>query len=201
MSSSSSSTNFNPLAGNKKSEEEQQRQTYTEWAKETYNGQYEKWMPWMEDQYLKWFGKGDNKASYATKGDIHFAENSANPKLTLGPNPHQTDTLSNTKVTGIDQVDKLQDDTNNLVGNQLGNNGLLRPVGQFSSKEGINRAERNGKDESGSYGGPASGALEKSKEGAGSVGSGLASGAESVSNATIGNIPGVKGMMGGGEKK
>jgi hypothetical protein len=25
-------------------------------------------MPWLEEQYLKWFGKGDNKASYATKG-------------------------------------------------------------------------------------------------------------------------------------
>ncbi|EPS27433.1 hypothetical protein PDE_02376 [Penicillium oxalicum 114-2] len=175
-SSSSSSNNFNPLAGNKKPEE--QRQTYTEWAKETYNDQYEKWMPWMEDQYLKWFGKGDNKASYATK-----------------------DTLSNTKVTGINQVDQLQDDTNNLIGNQLGENGLLKPVGQFVSKEGINRAERNGKDESGSYAGPASGVWEKSKEGAGNVGSGLASGAESVSNATIGNIPGVKGIMGGGEKK
>lgn len=111
------------------------------------------------------------------------------------------DTLSNTKVTGINQVDQLQDDTNNLIGNQLGENGLLKPVGQFVSKEGINRAERNGKDESGSYAGPASGAWEKSKEGAGNVGSGLASGAESVSNATIGNIPGVKGMMGGGEKK
>lgn len=48
--------------------EQRQKQTYTEWVKEVYNDQYEKWMPWLEDQYLKWFGKGDNKASYATKG-------------------------------------------------------------------------------------------------------------------------------------
>jgi hypothetical protein len=48
--------------------EEKQRQSYSEWVKEAYNDQYEKWMPWIEDQYLKWFGSGDNKASYATKG-------------------------------------------------------------------------------------------------------------------------------------
>lgn len=39
---------------------------YKQAASEFYNKQYESWMPWMEDQYLKWFTK-DNKASYATK--------------------------------------------------------------------------------------------------------------------------------------
>ena len=48
--------------------DEKKKQTYTEWLKENYNYQYERWMPWIEDQYLRWFGKGDNKASYATKG-------------------------------------------------------------------------------------------------------------------------------------
>lgn len=48
--------------------DQQEKQTYTEWAKEAYHDQYEKWMPWIEDQYLKWFGK-DNKASYVTKGE------------------------------------------------------------------------------------------------------------------------------------
>lgn len=47
--------------------EQKAKQSYTEWLKESYNYQYERWMPWIEDQYLKWFGK-DNKASYATKG-------------------------------------------------------------------------------------------------------------------------------------
>ena len=43
-----------------------------EYAKETYNSQYEKWVPWLEDVYLRWFTK-DNKASYATKRtSIHF---------------------------------------------------------------------------------------------------------------------------------
>ncbi|CCF40527.1 hypothetical protein CH063_11069 [Colletotrichum higginsianum] len=98
-----------------------------EWAKQTYNQQYEKWVPWLEDQYLKWFTK-DNKASYATK-----------------------DTLGQTKVTGVEQVDTLQDGVNNLVGSQVGKGGLLQPVGDIASKEGVNRAERQGKDEDGGY--------------------------------------------------
>lgn len=49
-------------------EEQKKKQTYREWAASVYNDQYEKWMPWIEDQYLRWFGRGDNKASYATKG-------------------------------------------------------------------------------------------------------------------------------------
>jgi hypothetical protein len=64
----SSSNISNPLSGDGKSQNEH-KQTYSEWAKSTYNDQYEKWMPWIEDQYLKWFGKGDNKAAYATKGN------------------------------------------------------------------------------------------------------------------------------------
>lgn len=37
-----------------------------EWAKNTYNTQYENWVPWLEDIYLRWFTK-DNKASYTTR--------------------------------------------------------------------------------------------------------------------------------------
>lgn len=40
--------------------------SYTDSVKNQYNKQYEKWVPWLEDQYLYYFGK-DNKASYATK--------------------------------------------------------------------------------------------------------------------------------------
>lgn len=40
-----------------------------EWTKATYNEQYEKWVPWMEDMYLRWFTK-DNKTSYAAKRKI-----------------------------------------------------------------------------------------------------------------------------------
>lgn len=48
--------------------DQKKKQTYSQWLKEMYNQQWENWMPWIEDQYLKWFGKGDNKASYVTKG-------------------------------------------------------------------------------------------------------------------------------------
>ena len=64
-----------------------------------------------------------------------------------------SDTLDKTKVTGVPQVDKLQDGVNNMVGDQVGRDGMLAPVGNMASKEGVNRAERGGKDESGTYGG------------------------------------------------
>lgn len=48
-------------------EEQKHGKSYLDWLKEGYHNQYENWMPWIEDQYLKWFTK-DNKASYATKG-------------------------------------------------------------------------------------------------------------------------------------
>jgi hypothetical protein len=40
-----------------------------EWSKQAYNNQYENWMPWIEDVYLRWFTK-DNKASYTAKGQL-----------------------------------------------------------------------------------------------------------------------------------
>jgi len=43
-----------------------------EWSKKTYNDQYEKWVPWVEDLYLRYFTK-DNKASYATRGTLQPA--------------------------------------------------------------------------------------------------------------------------------
>ncbi|KAL3470724.1 hypothetical protein BJX99DRAFT_41958 [Aspergillus californicus] len=150
--------------------EQKENQSYTEWAKEAYQEQYEKWMPWLEDQYLKWFGKGDNKASYVAK-----------------------DNLSKTKVTGSPKIDQLQDDANNLVGNQLGEKGFLAPVGNALSKEGFNRAERGGKDDNGSYGGPLSGVTDPVLNGGKNVGQGVYSGAQSVGNS-------VGGAFGGGSK-
>ncbi|PYI30607.1 hypothetical protein BP00DRAFT_447282 [Aspergillus indologenus CBS 114.80] len=155
-------------------EEERKKQTYAEWVQEVYNDQYEKWMPWLEDQYLKWFGKGDNKASYVTK-----------------------DNLSKTKVTGVKQVDQIQDDVHNLVGNQLGENGLLSPVGNAVSKEGINRAERKGKDENGSYGGPLGGVTDPVVEGSKSAGQGLYSGAQSAGSSLAAGTKSVAGAIPG----
>jgi hypothetical protein len=59
-----------------------------------------------------------------------------------------TDSLDKTKVTGIEPIDKAQGDVNNLVSGQFGKGGALQGVGDTFSKEGINRSERGGKDES-----------------------------------------------------
>ena len=48
-------------------------------------------------------------------------------------------------------MDTLQDGVNNAAAQQVGKGGILQPVGDMASKEGINRAERGGKDDSGSY--------------------------------------------------
>lgn len=126
------------------------------------------------------FGK-DNKASYVAK-----------------------DTLDKSKVTDISQVDKLQDDANSLVSNQFGKEGLLRPVGDMASKEGLNRAERGGKDDSGTYGGPASGLTDPVISNSKGVGEGVAGGAQSAGSSLTEGAKGaggyVSGMFGGGKK-
>ncbi|KAK5627463.1 hypothetical protein RRF57_003178 [Xylaria bambusicola] len=101
---------------NSQEEEERKKQTTMEWAREKYNEQYDAWMPWIEDTFLKYFTK-DNRASYVTR-----------------------DGLGKTKVTGIDQVDKLQDGTNNLAASTLGQGGILEPVGDVVS-EGMKKAD------------------------------------------------------------
>ncbi|EMD00531.1 hypothetical protein BAUCODRAFT_172695 [Baudoinia panamericana UAMH 10762] len=160
--------------------EQKKGKTYVEWIQEGYHHQYENWMPWIEDLYLKWFTK-DNKASYATK-----------------------DSLDKTKVTGIEQVDTLQDGVNNLVGGQVGKGGLLQPVGDVMSTEGINRAERGGKDEKGTYTGPASSYTDPVVRNAQSASEGVASGAQSAGNTAWSGVQSaggaIGGMFGGGKK-
>ncbi|KAJ9637149.1 hypothetical protein H2201_008303 [Coniosporium apollinis] len=140
-----------------------------EWAKQQYNKQYENWVPWIEDKYLQYFGN-DNKASYATK-----------------------DTLDKSKVTGIKQVDTLQDGVNNLVGSQVGKGGLAQPIGDMASKEGINRAERGGKDDKGSYGGPLGGVTDPLVDNAKAGGSKVTEGAKGAG--------GYLGSLWGGKKE
>jgi hypothetical protein len=140
-----------------------------EWTKKQYNQQYENWYPWVEDNVLYYFTK-DNKASYATKGVFCLWQHTKPPYW-----PHFTDQLSKTKITGNEQVDNVQDGVNNLVGGQVGQGGLMQPVGDHVSKEGINRAERGGKDSNGSYAGAmgdsASAGASKVSEGAKGAGS------------------------------
>ncbi|CAN9283300.1 unnamed protein product [Alternaria sp. RS040] len=148
------------------------QKTYKEAAGEYYNQKYETWMPWIEDQYLKWFTK-DNKASYATKQN-----------------------LDKTKVTGVSQVDNLQDGVNGLVGGQVGKGGIAQPLGDAVSKEGINRAERGGKDEQGKPiegQGPLGGYGQSATDGVKGGASSVAGGAKSAGGY-------IGGMFGGGRK-
>ncbi|KAF2758086.1 hypothetical protein EJ05DRAFT_510917 [Pseudovirgaria hyperparasitica] len=148
----------------------QDKQGYTGGAKQYYNQQYESWYPWIEDQYLKWFTK-DNKASYATK-----------------------DALDKSKVTGIDQVDKLQDGVNGLVAGQVGKGGLAQPIGDYVSKEGVNRMERGGKDDNGEFtpGGAGDTYVNQAKGGVSSGASAVADGAKGVGGIATGWMGGQK---------
>lgn len=110
----------------------------------------------------------------------------------LTPPPPSPDNLSKTKVTGVKQVDALQDGVNNTVGDQLGQEGLARPVGDLVSKEGVNRLERQGKDEQGQYAGPSTVTL-----GGRSVAGAARTGAESVGGA-VGGLFGGSGSSGKG---
>ncbi|KAH7122989.1 hypothetical protein EDB81DRAFT_813373 [Dactylonectria macrodidyma] len=148
-----------------------------EWTKKTYNEQYEKWVPWLEDTYLRWFSK-DNKASYTTK-----------------------DTLNKSKVTGVEQVDTLQDGVHNLVAGQVGQGGLLQPAGDLASKEGVNRAERQGKDDKGGY---APSQLPGANV-ANDTASAFVDGGKNVAAKSTDGVKGagsyVGGLLGGGNKK
>lgn len=184
------------------------KQTWGEYGKQVYNEQYERWMPWIEDMYLRYFTR-DNKASYATKGTsnvIHpfiillypiqpyaFPILSRPTKLTCGPTK-TIDTLGKTKITGVKQIDNLQDGAHNLVAGQVGQDGLLKPVGDVFSKEGLNRAERGGKDEQGSYApGPAGAVVNPVAQGGQKLGGAVLDGGKSVGGA-------VGGLFGGGKK-
>ncbi|KAK4162392.1 hypothetical protein QBC43DRAFT_380045 [Cladorrhinum sp. PSN259] len=140
-----------------------------EWTKDQYNKQYEKWVPWLEDMYLYYFTR-DNKASYSTR-----------------------ENLDKTKVTGVKQVDTLQDGVHNLVAGQVGQDGLGRPVGDLLSKEGANRLERNGKDNDGGYLPNAGGPVSKAGD---SVIGGVASGAGAVGEGMQNGVKNAGGWLG-----
>lgn len=89
----------------------------TEWTKKQYNSYYNSYMPWIEDKYLAWFG--ENKTSYTAK-----------------------EQLKSTKITGDKNIGAIQDGVAEGVGGQFSSGGLLGGVGDATSKEGVNRAER-----------------------------------------------------------
>lgn len=74
-----------------------------------------------------------------------------------------------------------------LVSGQVGQGGLAQPIGDAFSKEGINRAERGGKDDKGRpieaqgpLGGYGQSAADGVKGGAGAVAGGVTGGAKSA---------------------
>lgn len=66
-------------------------------------------------------------------------------------------------------------------------------MGDAVSKEGVNRAERGGKDDRGSYGGPAAGVTDSAVNNVKAVGGGAAESAKSAGGY-------VGGLFGGGKK-
>ena len=104
---------------------------------------------------------------------------------------HLSDTLDKSKVTGVAPVDKLQDGVNSTLSGQVGQGGLFQPVGDAASKEGVNRAERGGKDDSGSYIGAAGGKASEYGQGA--------AGALGNAGSSVGSS--VTGILGGGGNK
>lgn len=105
-----------------------------------------------------------------------------------------TEELDKSKVTGVEQIDTLQDGVNGLVAGQVGQGGLLQPVGDAVSKEGINRAERGGKDNDGSYGGAAATVTDPVVGNAKAGAEGVVGGAKSAGGY-------LGGMFGGGKKE
>lgn len=81
-----------------------------------------------------------------------------------------------------------------LVAGQLGQDGVLAPVGNAFSKEGINRAERGGKGEDGQYvAGPAGSVVNPIAQGGAKVGGGVMDAGKSAGGL-------VGGLFGGGQK-
>ena len=140
-----------------------------EWSKKKYNEYYTSCtfsvlqlidplltpsadMPWIEDKVLGWWG--ENKTSYVAKDKMK------------------------TRVVGDENVNKVQDGVADGVGGQFGKGGLLNPVGEGLSQEGMNRAERGDTgpvDKS-----QAEGVTGQMSKGASAVGGGLQSGVSSL---------------------
>lgn len=110
----------------------------------------------------------------------------------------RAENLDKTKVTGIKQVDTLQDGVHGLVAGQVGTGGLLQPVGDGLSREGVNRAERGGRDDKGSYAPGAAGRAANSvAEGGQAAASQAYSGGKAVAGKVGEGASALGGMLGG----
>jgi hypothetical protein len=174
-----------------------------EWAKNQYNHQYDVWVPWLEDLYLRYFTR-DNKASYTVRREspspiphsLHLLSPPTPSSQITNTNPDlpAKENLDQAKNTNISQHNTLQDSGNDLVAGQLGQDGLGKPVGDMLSKEGMNRVERNGRDENGGY-------LPLQEEGGSTgagAGAGLGGGVGDVGKGAVeGGRKAVGGLLGG----
>lgn len=106
--------------------------------------------------------------------------------------------LDKTKVTSISQVDTLQDGVNNLVAGQVGQGGLGQPIGDMASKEGLTRAERQGRDDKGGYVSDSAGPLSS---GANTVVGGVASGGQKLAGGLQSGLQGAGGVLGLGGRQ
>ena len=105
--------------------------------------------------------------------------------------------LDKTKVTGIQQVDTLQDGVNNALAGQVGQGGLGQPIGDMASREGMTRAERQGRDDRGGYV-PGQAGLA---EGANTLVGGVQSGGQKVADGFESGLLGAGGMVGLGGRE
>ncbi|KAF2746589.1 hypothetical protein M011DRAFT_444825 [Sporormia fimetaria CBS 119925] len=110
-------SNNDPNSSSSSSSDEQK--SYTQTATEYYHKQYNNWVPWMEEQYLKYFSK-DNKASYGLK-----------------------ETLSSLPQSSDPDIQKIQSGLSSLVSQQIGQGGVGEPVGDEMSAQ-ITEQERRG---------------------------------------------------------
>lgn len=88
-----------------------------------------------------------------------------------------------------------------MVGGQVGKGGLLQPAGDAASKEGVNRMERGGKDDKGSYGGAASSMTDPMINKGKDAGNGTSSYYNSASESVKGAGSYVSSFWGGGKKE
>lgn len=123
---------------------------------------------------------------------------SPGPAEVLELTPSQTENLDKSKVTGIKQVDTLQDGVNNLVAGQVGQGGLAQPIGDMSSKEGLTRAERQGRDDKGGYIPEAAGPLAA---GGNAVVGNVSAGGQKAAGAAQSGLKSAGGMLGLGGKE
>jgi len=123
------------------------------WYGKKYDEYYDSYVPWLEDKYLAWFG--ENKTSYTAKGTSIIpsplcpnatqkpAFRTISPFLVFLPlTGMPVEQLRKTEITGNKQVDAVQEGVVEGVGGQFGKGGLLNPVGEGVSDQGVTRAEK-----------------------------------------------------------